>query len=61
MGIAHSVISVQFKVQEDNDDVASPSLHCASGAAEASLDFCPANAHFLPLKNYSSNSLLNYD
>ena len=49
MGIARSVMSVQFKNKDDNhdDEVAPPSQHTssASGSAEQSSDSCPTNAH----------------
>ena len=49
MGTARSGISIQFKNEDDNDEVAPPSQHSASGSAELSSDSCPTNAHsFLP-------------
>ncbi len=33
-----------FKKDNDNDDVAPPSQHSASGSAESSSDSCPSNA-----------------
>ena len=45
IGTARSVISVQFKNEDDNDVVALPSQHSASGSAEFSSDSCPTNAH----------------
>ncbi len=45
MGTARSVISVQFKNEDDNDEVAPPSQHSASVSAKSSSDSCPTNAH----------------
>ena len=49
MRTARSVISVQFKNKDDNDEVAQvaaqPSQHSASGSAELSSDSRPTNAH----------------
>jgi hypothetical protein len=44
MATARSVISVQFKNEEDNDDIAPPSQHSAFGSAESSSDSCLTNA-----------------
>ena len=46
MGSARSVISAKFKNEDDNDEVAPPSEHSASGSAELSPDSCPTNAHY---------------
>ncbi len=45
MGTARSVISVPFKNEDDNDEVAPQSQHSASGSAKSSSDSCPTNAH----------------
>ena len=57
MGTAISVISVQFKNEDDNDGVAPPSQHSASGSAELSYDSCTTNAHS-PLPKIQSEILL---
>jgi hypothetical protein len=50
MGTASSVISVQLKNEDDNDDVAPSLQHSASGSAESSSDSCPTNALFFHSK-----------
>ncbi len=45
MGTATSVISVQFKKEEDSDDVAPPSQPGAPGSAESSSDPGLTNEH----------------
>ncbi len=49
MATARSVISVQFRNEDDNDIVAPLSQHSASGSAESCSDSCQPNAlSFLP-------------
>ena len=45
METARSIISVQFKNEDDNDEVAPPSQHNASGSAELSSDSYQTYAH----------------
>ncbi len=44
MATACSVISVQFRNEDDNDVVAPLSQHSASGSAESCSDSCLTNA-----------------
>ena len=44
MGTTRSVISAQFMKDDDNDVVAPPSQHSASGSAELSSDSLPTYA-----------------
>ncbi len=61
MATACSVISVQFKNKDENDDVAPPSQHSASGSAESSSDSCLTNALSFHPKKYISNTFRNCD
>ncbi len=45
MGTTRSVISAQFKNEDDSDVVAPPSQHSASGSADSIIDSAPTKAH----------------